>query len=348
VAPYGTSGASTRARALDWAQHLGVDIEPHFYLGSGNTRPVTLLRDPLGVVRAEIGLRRLRRRPPRRLLLVRNASPFSNGRLERGLLATAGRGVYDFDDALMVPQPGSVAHVFSRARAWAAAVRAADHVIAGNEWLAAAAVELNPRVTVIPTCVDPDAYRVKTSYAIGDHPLAVWVGSPSTEKYLVGAAPGLLAEHRRSGLRLRLVSAGDQPLGVLAVMTERLDWRPGLVEQTLAEADVGVMPMADGLWERGKCAYKLLQYGASALPVVGSPVGVNVPVLDAMYGMTPVTPSDWGDALRAVIDEGEDARRARGERARAVVCERFSFAAWGETWRSVVLDGQDSAGTSAK
>jgi glycosyltransferase involved in cell wall biosynthesis len=338
VAPYGPAGASTRVRGLDWFDHVGLRPELKTYLGTQDTTPSTLLRRPASVVRAEGRIRlwaRGRGRGP--LLLLRNATPLSNGGVERRLLRSSTHGVYDFDDALMVQQPGLAASVFSRARVWRRAVQAADTVIAGNDYLADAASDLASDVVVVPTCVEPTVYRIKTDYAVGDPPRAVWVGSPSTEVYLRGIAPALLAEHRRSGMRVTVISAGAASLDGLEIMTDRVEWREDIAESTLADADLGLMPLSDGPWERGKCAYKLLQYGAAGLPAVGSPVGANRPVLEMLDGLASTGLDEWSDALAMLVSESAERRQARGRAAAVAVIEHFSFGRWAETWRRAVL-----------
>ncbi len=344
VAPYGPTGASTRVRALDWLAHLGLDADVETYLGTGSTGLGVLTSRPREVLAAEARLRRLRTEVAGGpLLLVRNATPLSNGGIESALLRRAGHGVYDFDDALMLQQPGAANRLFSRARAWRRAVAAADVVVAGNDHLADAASAHSTNVVVVPSCVEPDDYVTKASYDLGDPPVAVWLGSPSTEPYLAAIAAPLLAEHRRSGLRLRLVSAGTAPLGALDAMTDRVAWAPGWAEASLASADVGLMPLPDDPWARGKCAYKLLQYAAAGLPVVGSPVGVNAEVLDQLSGLAAATHDEWRDALRTVVDVSADERAGLGAGALAGVTAEFSFARWADQWRRSVTGAHPSS-----
>jgi glycosyltransferase involved in cell wall biosynthesis len=338
VAPYGPTGASTRVRALDWVDHLGLSADLTSYLGTGTTGLGDLGRDPRGVLRAEVGLRRMRREVgDRPLLLVRNASPLSNGAVEASLLRAAGRGVYDFDDALMVQQPGLANALFSRARTWRRAVAAADVVLAGNDHLADAASSYQDHVTVVPSCVEPDAYRTRTEHGWDQHPVAVWLGSPSTEQYLRVISEALIAENRRSGLRVRVISGGEAPLGALSGMVDRVAWAPGVAEAHLAEATVGLMPLPDDPWTRGKCGYKLLQYAAAGLPVIGSPVGVNAAVLARLGGIGAATPDEWRDALRLVVDASASGRAAMGARALAGVRDHFSFARWAPVWRAATI-----------
>ncbi len=100
------------------------------------------------------------------------------------------------------------------------------------------------------------------------------------------------------------------------------------MQRELARMDVGVMPLPDRPYERGKCAYKLLQYGAAGLPVIGSPVGANASILTAMGAAAPETQADWVDAVEGVLGATAGERRRLGDRAEAVVSADFSFARW--------------------
>lgn len=338
AAPYGAAGASTRVRVLEWLTHLGIDAELSTYLDSPHLGARTVASHPGEWVRAERRLRTLARNVgSRRLFLSRMASPFSNGRVESALLRGAATGIYDFDDALMTQRPGLVQSVWSQSRSWTASVRSADAVIAGNDHLADAASRHSNNVTVIPSCVEPSTYTLKTDRSFRDFPRAVWLGSPSTEQYLERIAPALLAEHARSGLRLTVISAGDQPLFGLEPMTDRVAWRADTFAAELAVADVGLMPLADGEWERGKCAYKLLQYAAAGLPVIGDPVGANRLALTRLGGLAPDSCAEWGDGLRQVVETSPSGLAELGAHARTGVEEHYSFAAWAPVWSRVVL-----------
>lgn len=326
---YGKAGASSRVRVLEWLRFLGLRAEVLDYLGTSNVRPGVLVRRPLAVIRAETRLRRARfRSAPDRLLVSRSMGPFTGGRLEAALLQRAGWGVYDFDDALHADERGGIHRFFGEAAGWASAVRGADLVIAGNTYLAEAAAEHNANVQVIPSCVDPAEYPQKTDYAVGPVPRLIWMGSPSTERYLEAVAPALLQVHRRTGARLMVVSAGDRPLGDLAPMTDRVTWDGPRTDALLAEADCGIMPLPDTAFSRGKCAYKLLQYGAAGLPAVASPVGANAQVIEETGGWAAAGVDAWTDALVALLEETDSTRRARGLKARRAVEDRYSYAAW--------------------
>jgi glycosyltransferase involved in cell wall biosynthesis len=345
---YGAAGASSRVRVLEWLTFLGLRAEILDYAGAADVRPGTLARDPLGVVRAEIRLRRKRSGPaPERLLVSRSVSPFTGGRLEAALLERSGWGVYDFDDALYADERGGIHRFLGEAAGWDRAVRSADLVIAGNTYLAEAAAERNATVQVIPSCVHPAAYPQKQDYAIGPVPRLIWMGSPSTEGYLQAVAPALLRVHRRTGARLTIVSAGDRPLGDLAAITDRVRWDGPRTDALLAAADCGIMPLPETPFTRGKCAYKLLQYGAAGLPAVASPVGVNEQVTGQLGGVAAGDTDEWTDALLAVLAEPESARRARGLQARRAVEDGYSYAAWGPAFlRALRLPHDRSARTT--
>jgi glycosyltransferase involved in cell wall biosynthesis len=326
---YGRAAASTRVRVLDWLEHLGMDAEVLDYAGGADVRPRSLVRNPLGVLRAEAGLVRYRRRPPpERLLVSRSMSPLHGGRLEAAALRRAGWGVYDFDDALFADHRGGVHRFLGEGAGWARALVAADRVLAGNAHLAEAASRLHPDVVVVPSCVDPDRYPRKTDHAVGEVPRLVWLGSPSTEPYLQPVAPALLEVHRRTGARLTLISSGDRPLGALGTMADRVTWDTTTSGTLLATADCGIMPLPDTPFARGKCAYKLLQYGAVGLPAVASPVGVNAQVVDQLDALPATGHDQWVQALLAVLGEPGPRRRARGRRARDAVVAHYSFTAW--------------------
>jgi glycosyltransferase involved in cell wall biosynthesis len=336
VASYGPGGSSARVRILDWLVHTGLTAELHEYLGAADNQPGTLARSPLRVLSAEAALRRLPAQlAGRNLLLSRRATPFSSGRLEARLLTGAARGVYDVDDALYADTGGLLRRAWSAPAVWQRAVAAADVVIAGNEVLAERAAVHADEVVIIPSCVEPGLYRRKAHYERGDVPRAIWIGSPSTEHHLSLIADALLAVHRTHGMRLTVVSSGSRSLGPLDAIVDRAAWTAGTFSRILADADVGIMPLYDTEFSRGKCAYKLLQYGAAALPVVGSPVGTNAAVLAGLGGSAPAR-GEWADALAAVFDASASARTNLGVAARRAVEESYSFAAWEARWRSAV------------
>ncbi len=330
VVPYGAANASVRARALHWldrwSAETGIDRgELATIAGPGFAGRATAQALPT--------------------LLLRNAHKFSRGRTEQRLLRAGAPGVYDLDDGLPWDDgtlPG-LGHWWKRP--WprsliaARATSAADRVVVGNEVLADWASALCADVRIVPTCVEPDSYARKQTYEVGNVPMLGWVGSPATEHYLVAIAPALAQIHQRCGARLQMISGVGPVPPALAPFTDKLVWSEAVVSETLAGWDIGLMPLADGVYERAKCGYKLLQYGSAGLPVIASPVGVNERLVADMAGLAPRTNDEWVDGLSQLLDASAADRAVRGVAARRVA-EQHAYSVWEARWRSSVGLGE--------
>lgn len=236
---------------------------------------------------------------------------------------------YDLDDALFVAPPGGVNQSFlwvkQEARRCIACIRRARLVIAGNDFLAARAKEYARRVEVIPTCVDPSRQPLHQHQHPG--PVTVgWIGSPSTVPYLQPLLPVLAALNRRRTVARLVVVGGDT--GMREPWVEHRRWDLDREPEALASFDVGVMPLPDTAWARGKCGYKLLQYFSAGVPAVASPVGVSARLLADGRGLAASSVEQWQTALAALI-EHPDERRDRGAAARAFVERDYSYRRWG-------------------
>lgn len=342
VTSYGAGASSSRVRVYGWLDHLGIPYSTLDYLGRSDNRPRDLIRLLPHVAAAELRLRRAAATLTGTVLLSREASPLSNGAVESKILGGADRGIYDFDDALFAYPMSGLGRWWSKRKVWASAVAAADLVIAGNEYLADAASGISDSVVMIPSCVEPSEYIAKARYEVEGPPSGVWVGSPSTERYLRRISAPLMRWHRGTGLRLIVVSAGRASLGELDEMVTRVTWTPAAAATALAEADFGIMPLSDDPYTRGKCAYKLLQYGATGLPVVASPVGANRLALERMGGFAARTDDEWADAIAAIVDASSAQRAAWGAQGADAVSRYYSFEAWRSTFEQA-LRGTDRA-----
>jgi glycosyltransferase involved in cell wall biosynthesis len=340
-APYGRTGGSARVRVFQWLEHTGIRHHLHDYVGTATLSPLAVLSRPGAALRREVDVRR-RFRSPDSVLIHRAVTPLSRGEVESRILRGGRLGVYDFDDAIQwePPLPDLAHRLFPRAGAAVAAVQAADRVIAGNSTLAEWAAGHNADVRVIPSCVEPGYYVRKRSYELSDPPVLGWIGSASTERYLDAIAPALLEVHRQTGAVLVIVGAAAAKPGQLDPMIRRIPWTETIVHNRVADWDIGLTPLADRLYERGKCGYKLIQYGAAALPAVGSPVGVNRELLSGMAGLAPTSTVEWVDALLSVINATSDEREAMGATARRLVDSSYSYSSWAEQWCAAVESDQ--------
>lgn len=345
--PYGPTTASTRVRVHGWLPHLTSPVRVLDYAGLPAHTFGQLARHPTTVMNAEWHTRWMARTRFDRVMVHRETSPFSAGGLTEQVMTHARLSVYDFDDAIMwtddlstnrrLSPAGLARAVWSKSTACRRSVAAADRVIAGSAVLAEWAAQHNRDVRLIPSCIEPAEYRVKVDYAPKAAPRLVWLGSPATEYNVVQIAVPLLRIHRACGARLTVISAGDADLGPLAGMVDRVAWYPG-VESTLASYDLGIMPLTDDRYERGKCAYKILQYAAAGLPVVASPVGANAEALQVLGQAAGTTADQWVDAVADILGASVSERAALGRAARTAVVEHYSYSAWSSRWRAAVGD----------
>lgn len=224
-------------------------------------------------------------------------------RLEKLAMAIAPKSIFDFDDAIYLRHPEAIGAVCSRA----------SRVVVGNETLAAFARRHTDRVSVVPTAVDTDRYTPGTR----DGRTVVWTGSAENLRYLAAIRPKI----RRP---LRVVCNRKPDFDC-----EFVPWSPATEVSALQGAAVGIMPLPDEEWTRGKCGFKLLQYMACGLPAVASPVGVNAEIV----GDTGVLGEDWEDGIEKAI-------AMDGAAARARILERYSvqavFPRWWDAIRSAL------------
>jgi len=199
-------------------------------------------------------------------------------------------------------------------------------VLCGNEYLAQRAREAGaPWVEVLPTVIDLGRYNgehnKKASQADG-LPRVVWIGSPATVHYLQVAHHPLQILASKVPFVLRVIGGGVVQLP--GIQVETVPWSEKTEEISVAAGDVGIMPLYDSPWERGKCGYKLIQYMACGLPVVASPIGMNSEIVrDGITGLLADTPDQWVQALERLLTHDEErAKMGREGRTRveAVYC----------------------------
>ncbi len=239
-----------------------------------------------------------------------------------------GTVIYDFDDAIMYSdrQDGRVDRI--RSHRFRRAVALSRLVIAGNEYLAEHARRYNTHVEILPTGLDVGAYPAGTPRATDGTIRLVWIGGGHVLKHLRGIVPALEELGQRfPQARLRIISS--EFLGLQSMPVERRPWSRETEVTDLVTSDIGLAPLADDPFTRGKCAFKILQYEAAGLPVVASPVGVNERyVRHGATGFLVRDLSQWVDRIAALI-ENSDLRTALGRAGRRDV-ERFDVNVLGE------------------
>lgn len=227
--------------------------------------------------------------------------------------------IYDFDDAIFLRSNGE-ASAIRMARFQAIASRA-DQVWAGNSFLAAEACRFNQNVQLVPTSVDIISYgaEVKKEEVF----TLVWIGSSSTRKYLE-VYKQVLEEIGKSvsDIQLKVISDFEFSLEHLRVINQ--PWSQATEISDLKSCHVGIAPMTDNLWTKGKCALKILQYMAASLPVISSPVGANSEVVvNGETGILASSSADWTNAVKTLIHtEGKGIQM--GIEGRKRVKERYA------------------------
>jgi len=277
--------------------------------------------------------------------ILREAALLGPAVFERLLYRQRVPFVFDFDDAVFVsyrsPSNGYLSYLkfASKTRT---ICRLASHVMVGNPYLAEYASAVNQNVTVIPTTIDTEKYRVpppKTTHG----PLVIgWTGSYSTVQHLDTLRGALKKLAESEEFRLRVIGTPSYELSPVEV--EAMPWRAATELEDLCAIDIGVMPLPDDNWSKGKCGLKALQFMALGIPTICSPVGVNTDIIqDNENGFLAMSEAEWVDKLTRLLRSAE-LRRRLGDAGRATVEEKYSAATQAprvyEIFESVVRDAK--------
>ena len=256
--------------------------------------------------------------------------------LEAQLMAAWSRArVFDVDDAIYVRKPRRLGEAPDesvwRRRKFAATCRGVDVVAAGNEVLADVASSAAQSVEILPTSIDASQY-IPAHSSDASAPTIVWIGSPENLIYLEMIRPALARlAGRHPTLKMRVICSAFPDWSDVKV--ERVTWSSATEAESLADAHIGVMPLTDDAWSRGKCAFKLLQYMAAALPCVASPVGANTEaIINGRNGFHATSLDEWEAALETLI-AAPDLRAAFGAQGLLHVQTRYALS----TYRSRYL-----------
>jgi glycosyltransferase involved in cell wall biosynthesis len=177
-------------------------------------------------------------------------------------------------------------------------------------------------VTVLPTTIDTDSYKPRESVAIAGRPVIGWSGSVSTVKHLRTVEGAL--RRLRTSVDFGLHVVGDRHYTAAGLDVESKDWSPETEVSDLRSFDVGIMPLPDDEWSRGKCGLKALQYMGVGVPAVVSPVGVNAEIgEDGRNGFVAKSEVEWVEKLRQVLAR-EDLRSRLAREGRRTVEEHYS------------------------
>jgi glycosyltransferase involved in cell wall biosynthesis len=263
------------------------------------------------------------------ILVHREAFPFGGPFFEEAMAKTNVPIVFDFDDAIYLPNSADANRFVTylkRPHKTARAIELSSWVIAGNENLKSYASRYNSNITVIPTPVDTEYFAPRSEEPKDDRVVIGWIGSNTTAPYLRMLVRALdQITEKYPNVVVRVVGGSYVPPIVHNLEVKRWDLDQELDE--LHGFDIGIMPMPDTEWTRGKCGFKALLYMSVGIPPVCSPVGVTTDILqDGYNGLLATTTEEWVDRLSMLIED-VPLRRKMGEAGRQWVLEKFSLQA---------------------
>jgi glycosyltransferase involved in cell wall biosynthesis len=260
------------------------------------------------------------------VIIYREAALLGPAVYERILARAKAPIFFDFDDAIWLPQDSTVNGVFSKLHFWgktSTICKLSRAVLVGNEYLAEYARDRNQNVFVVPTSIDLRRYAVQPPLA-SDDPLVIgWSGSTHTLVHLEVARPFLERLARKRKIVVRVICNKPPSRPIAGAENVFVPWKEENEAQDIGAAHVGIMPLPDDVFARGKCGLKALQYMATGRPVVISPVGVNKEIVrSGENGIHASTDDEWIAALERLADPA--LRTKIGAAARRTVEERYS------------------------
>lgn len=327
---YAEQAASTRQRLLQYRLHpalSGIEIEYHALLGNDYIQGLSEGRGPaparLAVAYARRFWQLITRRDFDLLWIHLELFPYLPGLLERLAFVGGKPVVYDFDDAVFHTygdhRNGLVRWFLGRKLE--PLMRGVAAVSCGNRYLQNYARKFNGNCPVFPTVVDSEIYRpLAREGGEGRKTVVGWIGSPSTWVLVEPYIPLLRDLALRKNCIVRVIGAGA---GVTRhPELEFVEWIEAREVSEVQKMDIGIMPLPDQPWTRGKCGYKLVQYMACGLPVVASPVEVNRELVrHGENGFLASSDREWGEALGRLVDDAALRNRMGAEGRRRVEAE---------------------------
>ena len=339
IVPYPIEGASSRLRVWQYLKHLkkiGINwcfrpfmssafykivYQPgHFWLKTYHFL--------VGAFKRLLDLTRIKRYDL--VFVQREAFPFGPPIFEWIVTRILRKPlIYDFDDAIFLKtksQYNNLVQFLKSPQKVSKIIQMSSHVVVGNKYLQEYALEFNRNVTIIPTPVDTEELKPGVRNTIKGNIVLGWIGSHSTAPYLL-PLKNVFQQLKRSHPNLTIKLIGAESIANQVPGTQCLEWKMENELSELCSFDVGIMPLPDNPWTRGKCALKILQYMAIGIPVVCSPVGINKEIVkNRVNGFWAASEEEWYERLRTLI-ENPELRRKVGRLAQATVETSYSLQA---------------------
>ncbi len=284
-----------------------------------------------------------------RLILYRQLSLFDVVCIQRRLLSPfefywirkkSSKILFDLDDAVMYRSSSSPhPHSLSRWLKFRSMVKGSHVVTVGNQFLKNRVLKVDPekRVFVIPTSIDTHLYPRKKKISNHDEIVLGWIGTQGNLKYLKKLEPVFKTIRQKfPQVKLKIVSNDFYDSPHLPVIKK--PWKLEDENDDLVSFDIGLMPLNDDLWSRGKCGLKIIQYLSVGVPVVCTPVGINSDIVqDGENGFWAVDHQEWVDRLSNLIQH-PDLRLQMGLKGIETVEREYSLTVTSEKFFHVLQD----------
>lgn len=269
------------------------------------------------------------------VIIHREVFPSGRPWIERLIIKASRYSVYDLDDAIWFP-PSTQTN--QRALLWyddriKQIMSTCSHIVVGNEFIAEYARKYNKHVTIIPTPYDDLQPDISGRVSRKGEVVIVWIGNLGNAEYLGELVPVIEELSRIHRILLRVIGGSDiAAIDFGQIPVELCKWEREKERQWLLDADIGIMPLYDRDYEKGKCAFKIIQYFSAGLPVVASPVGMNQSVIiNGSNGFLAGDIADWKQALGTLITSPR-LRLKLGDCAYETFLNNYTRTKNGECW----------------
>lgn len=265
------------------------------------------------------------------IFIYRDALVTGSTFFEKKFSKSKAKVIYDFDDAIWIQNVSSgnrkLAFLKNPAKT-GKIISLCDLIFAGNQFLADYASQFNENIRIIPSTIDTDVYKRKPGNENKDTVCIGWTGSPTTVRHFITAIPILKRIREKFGKKVEFRIIGDSNYYCVELDTKGEAWSASTEVEDLSKFDIGIMPLPDDEWEKGKCGMKGLQYMGIGIPAVMSPVGANLEIIqDGVNGYLPRSEDEWVVRLSLLIED-KSLREKIGTAGRQTVIDRYSISAW--------------------
>jgi glycosyltransferase involved in cell wall biosynthesis len=262
------------------------------------------------------------------IFVQREAFMTGSAYFEKRFSRSGAKLVFDFDDSIWLLDTSKA----NRKWAWLKSekktgqiIGISDLIFAGNRYLADYALSFNRNVHVVPTTIDTGLFKRSSPYTDNQRICIGWSGSITTIKHFEQAIPFLKIIQKKYGDKVFFKVMGDKTYVNKELQIQGIEWNSDTEVNTLESFDIGIMPLPDDEWVKGKCGLKGLSYMSVEVPAIMSALGVNTEIIqDGENGFLAKTDTEWVEKLSLLIDSYE-LRKRMGENGRKTVEQAYSF-----------------------